>query len=67
MHGPNHDISCGAANFFWDQVKAGMVAATGAAPRVKLSLSKDGQTWDGIVEPTLSLSDQLSSYGVDST
>ena len=67
VHGPNHDISRGAANFFWGQVKAGRVAATGAAPRVKFSLSQDGQTWDGIVRPTLSLSDQPSSYGVDST
>ena len=32
VHGPNHDISRGAANFFWDQVKGGRVAATGAAP-----------------------------------
>ena len=32
VHGPSHDISRGAANFFWDQVKGGRVAATGAAP-----------------------------------
>ena len=32
VHGPNHDISIGAALFFWDQVKGGRVAATGAAP-----------------------------------
>ena len=32
VHGPSHGISRGAANFFWDQVKGGRVAATGAAP-----------------------------------
>ena len=31
VHGPNHDIWRGAANFFWDQVKCGRVDATGAA------------------------------------
>ena len=34
VHGLNHDISRGAANFFWDQVKVGRVAATWGAPFV---------------------------------
>ena len=41
VHGPNHDISRGAANFFWDQMKGERVAATGAAPHVKLLPSQD--------------------------
>ena len=52
VHGPNHDISRGAAILFWDQVKGGRVAATGAASHVKLSPFPDGQTWGGIAEPT---------------
>ena len=32
VHGPKHDISRGGANFVWDQVKGGRVAAIGAAP-----------------------------------
>ena len=51
VHGPNHDISCGAANFFWDQVKGGRVPATCAPPRAKLSPFQDGRTGGGTAEP----------------
>ena len=32
VHGPNHDISRGAAKFVWIQVKSGRLTATGSAP-----------------------------------
>ena len=52
VHGPSHDISRGAANFFWDQVKGGRVAAAGADPHAKHLPSPDGLMEDGTAEPT---------------